>query len=154
MPPYQNESLHDMHALMQQLDTLNAGHAPEHLEMFEGMRDAVKNNKYAKKIADAAAAVSKKAGDAYTTAIGKDVDTEKQWSAYTTVDPKITVLENTFIDIIGALRRKGQDEWTVADVDALKKTIQGNSKAKVLLERNIVAIPILKATTHRPPAEL
>ena len=32
MPPYQNESLHDMHALMQQLDTLNAGHAPEHLE--------------------------------------------------------------------------------------------------------------------------
>ena len=34
MPPYENESLHDMHALMQQLDTLNAAHAPEHLEMF------------------------------------------------------------------------------------------------------------------------
>jgi hypothetical protein len=34
MPPYENESLHDMHALMQQLDTLNAAHSPEHLEMF------------------------------------------------------------------------------------------------------------------------
>ena len=43
MPPYQNESLHDMHALMQQLDTLNAGHAPEHLEMFEGMKNAAKS---------------------------------------------------------------------------------------------------------------
>ena len=36
MPPYQNESLHDMHALLQQLDTLNAMHSPDHLEMFEG----------------------------------------------------------------------------------------------------------------------
>ena len=43
MTPYQNESLHDMHALMQQLDTLNATHAPEHLEMLEGMRDAAKS---------------------------------------------------------------------------------------------------------------
>jgi hypothetical protein len=31
MPPYQNESLHDMHALMQQLDDLNAAHALDHL---------------------------------------------------------------------------------------------------------------------------
>jgi hypothetical protein len=31
MPPYQNESLHDMHALMQQLDDLNAAHAVDHL---------------------------------------------------------------------------------------------------------------------------
>ena len=43
MPPYQNESLHDMHGLLQQLDTLNAGHAPEHLEMFEGMTNAAKS---------------------------------------------------------------------------------------------------------------
>ena len=34
MPPYQNESLHDMHALIQQLDTLNSAHAPDHLEMM------------------------------------------------------------------------------------------------------------------------
>jgi hypothetical protein len=31
MPPYENESLHDMHALMQQLDTLNAGNTLDHL---------------------------------------------------------------------------------------------------------------------------
>ncbi len=43
MPPYENRSMHDMHGLLQQLDTLNAGHAPEHLEMFEGMRDAAKS---------------------------------------------------------------------------------------------------------------
>ena len=43
MTPYQNESLHDMHGLLQQLDTLNAGHAPEHLEMFEGLKDAAKS---------------------------------------------------------------------------------------------------------------
>ncbi len=43
MPPYENQSLHDMHALLQQFDTLNAGHAPEHLEMFEGLKKAVTN---------------------------------------------------------------------------------------------------------------
>ena len=36
MPPYQNENLHDMHGLLKQLDTLNAAHAPEHLDgMFD-----------------------------------------------------------------------------------------------------------------------
>jgi hypothetical protein len=43
MPPYQNQSLNEMHALLQQFDTLNAGHAPEHLEMFEGLKKAVTN---------------------------------------------------------------------------------------------------------------
>jgi len=43
MPPYENQSLHDMHALLQQFDTLNAAHAPEHLEMFEGLKKAVTN---------------------------------------------------------------------------------------------------------------
>ena len=32
MPPYENQSMHDMHALLQQFETLNAAHAPEHLE--------------------------------------------------------------------------------------------------------------------------
>ena len=45
MPPYQNESLHDMHALLQQLDTLNAMHSPDHLEMFEGLTKTVNNIK-------------------------------------------------------------------------------------------------------------
>ena len=144
MPPYENESLHDMHALIQQLDTLNAGHARDDLE-FLGMPKMPDFG-----ITDTLKGAAKKASDAYTTAMGKNVDTENQWSDYTTVDSKITVLENTFIDIIGALRKDGKDEWTVAEVDSLKKTIQGNSKAKVLLERNIVAKPILKASTHRP----
>jgi len=43
MSPYQNQSLNEMHALLQQFDTLNAGHAPEHLEMFEGLKKAVTN---------------------------------------------------------------------------------------------------------------
>ena len=43
MPPYQNKSSHDMHALMQQLHTLNAAHAPDRLEFtnpFAGMGKA------------------------------------------------------------------------------------------------------------------
>ena len=145
MPPYQNESLHDMHALMQQLDTLNAGHAPEHLE-WPSM-PSVPDFGITKKIKETA----KAAADTYDKHVnGKDLDKEKQWTDYKTVDPKITVLENTFIDIIGALRKEGQVEWTVADVDALKKTIQGNSKTKGLLERNILPDPKLKASTHRP----
>jgi hypothetical protein len=55
MPPYQNESLHDMHALIQQLDALNAAHAPEHLEWpslptYKDVKDAA--NAGAKKVAD------------------------------------------------------------------------------------------------------
>ncbi len=42
MPPYQNDSLHDMHALMQQLDTLNAAHAPDHLEMYNPFKGSDK----------------------------------------------------------------------------------------------------------------
>ena len=140
MPPYQNENLHDMHGLLKQLDTLNSAHAPEHLEV--GITDY---------ITDTLKGAAKKASDTYNTQVkGLDLAKEKQWKDYTTVDPKIIVIENTFIDIIGALRKDGQDEWTVEDVDALKKTIQGNSKTKVLLERNIVPQPTVKATTHRP----
>ena len=148
MPPYENRSLHDMHALMQQLDTLNAAHAPEHLEWpnIPSMPDLGITKKIKETV--------KAASDAYTTVTGKNVDAEKQWSEYKTEDPKIIVLENTFIDIIGALRNNADDNWTVADVDALKKTIQGNSKTKGLLERNIVPNPELKALTHRPPAPL
>ena len=43
MPAYQNKSLHDMHGLLQQLDTLNAAHAPEHLDLFEGLIKAGKS---------------------------------------------------------------------------------------------------------------
>ena len=148
MPPYENRNLRDMHALMQQLDTLNAAHAPEHLEWPNV--PSIPDFGITKKIKETAKAAS----DAYKTATGKNVDAEQQWSDYKTTAPKINVLENTFIDIIGALRKEGQVEWTVADVDALKKTIQGNSKTKGLLERNIVPNPKLKASTHRPPAPL
>jgi hypothetical protein len=37
MPARQNQDLHDMHALLQQLDTLNSMHAPDHLEGWPSM---------------------------------------------------------------------------------------------------------------------
>jgi hypothetical protein len=43
MPPYQNESLHDMHVLMQQLNDLNDEHALDHLGA--GAKDANKKKK-------------------------------------------------------------------------------------------------------------
>ena len=59
MPPYQNENLHDMHGLLKQLDTLNAAHAPEHLEMLTPKMPTYKDVK------DAANAGAKKISDTY-----------------------------------------------------------------------------------------
>ena len=56
MPPYENQSMHDMHGLLQQLDTLNAAHAPEHLEWTMPTY---------KDVTDAASAAKKKISDTY-----------------------------------------------------------------------------------------
>jgi hypothetical protein len=68
MPPYENQSLYDMHALLQQFDTLNAAHAPEHLEMWsiQDMKDAASAG--VKKVNDVASAAYKKGSDTYTAA--------------------------------------------------------------------------------------
>ena len=132
MPPYQNDSLHDMHALMQQLDTLNAAHAPEHLEgIMDTMRKAIKGTTAGKAIADAY--------DKHVN--GKNISKEDMWHGYTTTEEKIIVLENTFTDIITAMRLNGDNAWTPAEIDALKNNIQSSSKAKVLLDGNIVEDP-------------
>ena len=68
MPPYENQSMHDMHGLLQQLDTLNAGHAPEHLEWpsLPSIRDIKDQARAgAKKVSDTANAASKKAQEMY-----------------------------------------------------------------------------------------
>ena len=142
MPPYENQSMHDMHALMQQLDTLNAGHAPEHLEMWDSLPD-VGFDKAMKKAGKAAA-------DTYDKHVnGKDLDKEEQCKAYATTEPKIIVFENTFNDIIAAMLHKGDNEWTPKEFDALKNNIQSNKQAKVLFEANITADPQFRARVER-----
>ena len=69
MPPYENPSMHDMHGLLQQLDTLNAAHAPEHLEMWKPSIPTYKDVK------DAANAGAKKVSDTY--AATKDIVNKK-----------------------------------------------------------------------------
>jgi hypothetical protein len=138
MPPYQNESLHDMHALMQQLDTLNAAHAPEHLEAGEWPKmPSIPDVGFTK-------AVTKE----YNKTFGP-TDADKQWKAYTTTEPKIIVFENTFNDIVATMKHNGDNEWTPANFDALKNNIQSNKQAKLLLEANITADPQFRARVKR-----
>ena len=81
---------------------------------------------------------------------GKDLDKEEQWKAYATTEPKIIVFENTFNDIIAAMRHNGAGEWTPANYDALKNNIQSNKQAKVLLEANITAAPQFRPRERKP----
>jgi hypothetical protein len=90
MPPYQNDSLHDMHALMQQLDTLNAAHEPEHLEMFEGLINKIKSTERGKKMMDGV-----------TKLMGKDVDAEAvAYEAANSVEQPDIHKENSTNDIL------------------------------------------------------
>jgi hypothetical protein len=58
MPPYENQSLHEMHALLQQFDTLNAAHGPEYCEgrLQDAGKAVIAGAKAAKAAAAAAAA--------------------------------------------------------------------------------------------------
>ncbi len=132
MPPYQNDSLHDMHALMQQLDTLNAGHAPEHLEMFEGLINKIKSTERGKKMVDGV-----------TKLMGKDVDAEANWERFTDTQ-KITVFKNTFLDIIYDIETNqgnGKMAWTQKELDTLKNAMHGITKIKLLLQANMTSDP-------------
>jgi hypothetical protein len=141
MPPYQNESLHDMHALMQQLDTLNVKHDTEHAPEPSSWLPDLGITKTLKKAGKAAA-------DQYDKTFGP-TDAENQWKAYATTEPKIIVFENTFNDIIAAMRHNGAGEWTPANYDALKNNIQSNKQAKLLFEANITANPQFRARVER-----
>jgi hypothetical protein len=74
MPPYENQSMHDMHALIQQFDTLNAAHTPDHLDKWLPTYQDVK---------DAANAGAKKVSDTYDstkTAVNKKIEDRKESS--------------------------------------------------------------------------
>ncbi len=132
MPPYQNDSLHDMHALMQQLDTLNAAHAPEHLEMFEGVINALKSTERGKKMVDGV-----------TTLMGKDVAAEENWEKYDE-ENKIIVLKNTFLDVsydMDTNKSNGKMAWTQKELDTLKNALHGVAKIKLSLQANMTSNP-------------
>jgi len=140
MPPYQNDSLHDMHALMQQLDTLNAAHAPEHLEMFEGLINKIKSTERGKKMVDGV-----------TTLMGKDVDAEENWEQYDE-EKKIIVLKNTFLDVSNDMdtnKLNGKMAWTQKELDTLKNALHGVAKIKLSLQANMTTYP--KARTVAVP---
>jgi hypothetical protein len=127
MPPYQNESLHDMHALIQQLDTLNAGHAPEQWSMPD--LGITKTLTGAKKAVE----------DKYNTKVkGQDLTKEGYW-AQLQIPQKTIVLQNTFYDII-----QDMQAWKPEEVDAFKNFIHGNAKTKLLLQANMEETPALK----------
>ena len=132
MPSFKNESLKDMHALLQQLDALNAAHAPEHLEWVPdlGITDALKS-------------AGKTVSDAYNKNVkGQDLDKEAIWANLTDPKDRITVFKNTFKDIITDMQEKKEKEaWTMAHFDALKNSIHGNAKTKLLLQANMVVNP-------------
>jgi hypothetical protein len=119
MPPYQNESLHDMHALMQQLDTLNAAHLPEYLA--EGGDD----KKPAKKSLFSMPSFS----------FGKKAEaplSEKDiiWKGLKGGQRK-TVFKNAFESILHSLQ---EDSYA-----NLKKTLESNDETKNLFTACIVS---------------
>ena len=130
MPPYENQSLHDMHALLQQFDTLNAAHAPEHLE-WPSMPDLG--------ITKTLTGAKKAAEDTYNTKVkGQDLTKEGYW-ARLDIPQKTIVLQNTFHDIIQDIKT-----WKPEEVDAFKNFIHGNAKTKLLLQANMDEKPALK----------
>ncbi len=146
MPPYQNESLHDMHALMQQLDTLNAGHAPEYLEM-----------PWSKKPPDNGAAtpapVDPNASTSTMTKIkgalfgGKKTEPSAKDTLFTSLEPyqKEIVFDNTFKDIMTILKAPHSNASSEkADLEALKTALQSFPKTKTLIEANITPNPVAK----------
>jgi len=129
MPPYQNDSLHDMHALMQQLDTLNAAHAPEHQEVKIFGKEvtlpsvSLPSNPFAKKVTD-------------QDVIWKDLHPPD----------RLIVLKNAFKDIAADIEGKKDTNgaWTVKDYDDFKKLLESHAKTKSLLHQNITVSPQLK----------
>ena len=83
MPPYENQSMHDMHGLMQQLDTLNSAHAPEHLEWTMPTY---------KDVTDAASAAKKKISDTYAATkdtVNKKLEARDQTSKKLATDQEM-----------------------------------------------------------------
>ena len=129
MPTYENQSLHDMHALLQQFDTLKAGHAPEHLEMKIFGKEvtvpsiSLPSNPFAKKATE-------------------------QDNIWNELHPphRLIVFKNTFKDIAADIEAKKDTNaaWTPKEYDDFKKLLESHAKTKSLLQANIMTSPQLK----------
>ncbi len=120
MPPYQNESLHDMHALMQQFDTLNAGHAPYHLGM-------------------------KIFGKEVTIPFTKTVtDQDTTWKELHPPE-RLIVFKNAFKAIAADMETKKDtnNAWTVKEYDDVRKLLESHAKIKSIFQANITLNPQL-----------
>ena len=120
MPAYENQSLRDMHGLLQELHSLNASHAPDHLEGWS--------------IMGAAKAATSAAKDLATSASGKSKETEAKWATLG-LPARKTVMQNTFDAIMSDISTKAGEAgaWTLADYDSLKTNINKTDKAKALM---------------------
>ena len=148
MPPYQNDSLHDMHALMQQLDTLNAAHAPDHLEMFNPFNRGDKTAPAPAPTPDdgkgSTSMLSRMTGGMLG---GKKTEPSAQDTLFSSLEPhqKVIVFENTFKDVMTILKAPHSNaSWERADMEALKTALQSFAKTKTLIEANITPDPKLK----------
>ena len=134
MPPYENQSLHEMHALLQQFDTLNAAHGPEYCEgRFQDAGKAIiAKAKAAKEAAAAAAAATKAvvkgAADAHKqhneevkTQKDKDAAVQDKWTKMVDSEKK-EVLKRS-VDLI--------------DTSAWTETFFNNPKMKEILQKCI-----------------
>jgi hypothetical protein len=139
MPPYQNDSLHDMHALMQQLDNLNVGNKPDHLEVF-GKLFGNSDNKPAPAPApsdgnDSTSMLSRMTGGMLGGKKAEPSPKDDIWKNLEAPE-RLIVFQNTFKDIAMAMH---SDEF-----NNLKQLLESNAKTKALFLPNIVLKPILK----------
>jgi hypothetical protein len=124
MPPYENESLHDMHALMQQLDTLNAAHSPEYLAVGDDDKKPAKKSFFTMPSIPFGKKTTAPAAD--TPLSEKDVI----WKILKGGQRK-TVFKNAFQSIL--------EHLTEDDYADLKKTLESNVKTKELFVACIVS---------------
>lgn len=136
MPPYENESLHDMHALMQQLDTLNAAHAPEHLEMF-GMSKKDDKTTPAPAKDPKPGMLTRVIGSITGKTAAPAALTEKDltWKGLDATE-RLTVFKNTFKDIAASIQ--------LDDYNNLKQVLESNPKTNEVFQANIINKPQLK----------
>ena len=139
MPPYQNESLHDMHALMQQLDDLNAAHALDHLGVKnDSQKPAAKPKKPPQKKAAETAKPATKEPDADTAQQEPDTEEPEPYkddsllgklSSFTTKAKQSVLgkpmtgedLQQSFCEIASLVK-----DWPPKKLAAMQKMLQGN----------------------------
>jgi len=137
MPPYQNESLDDMHALMQQFDTLNAAHAPEHLEGLFSKKQPENGGTAPAPPAntDGKGMLSRMTGGLFggkkpaETALSVK---DEIWKALSQTE-QVTIFNNTFKEITTNL--------PVGEHPDIKQFLESNAKTKTIFQSNIMVNP-------------